>query len=215
MPESNSQDYRDWSELDDHILIKAHLKGESTAFEVLFKKYRGMVARLVYSIVKDSALVDDVVQDVFILVHKNLPKFRQDSALKTWIYRIAVNESLRQTNRRKRWVLIEDQHLESMANAATVVTYSPVGQSPERLVMESEQRGLIQKALDTLKSNHRIILTLYYLEDMSVQEIAEILEIPDGSVKSRLFYARENLKDALEPLLGRSSETMRNINAVL
>lgn len=208
-------DYGDWSNLDDNILIKAHLQGEATAFEVLFKKYRTMVARVVYSIVKDETLVEDVVQDVFILVHKNLAKFRRESALKTWIYRIGVNEAVRQFNRRKRWTFMEDDQLESTMNASTLVAYNPAGNSPERIVIESEQRGIINTALGTLKTHHRIILTLYYLEDLSINEIGQVLGIPDGSVKSRLFYARDNLKKALEPILGRNSNTLRQLNAAL
>ena len=215
MAQNESLEYRDWSNLDDHILIKAHLEGESTAFEVLFKKYSGMVSRLVFSIVKDESLVEDVVQDVFILVHRNLAKFRRDSALKTWIYRIAVNEALRQFNRRKRWTHMEDDQLEAHANAASLVTMIPTGHSPERIVIEAEQRGIIQEALEALKPHHRVILTLYYLEDLSVQDIAGILDIPDGSVKSRLFYARDSLKKILEPALGKNSSVKRDVNASL
>lgn len=215
MAQKESLDYRDWSNLDDNILIKAHLKGESTAFEVLFKKYSSMVSRLVYSIVKDESLVQDILQDVFILVHRNLAKFRRDSALKTWIYRIAVNEALRQFNRRKRWTFMEDEQLEASANASTMVTFIPAGASPERIVIEAEQRGIIEEALESLKPNHRVILTLYYLEDMAVQDIARILDIPEGSVKSRLFYARDSLKKILEPVLGKTSSVKRDVNAGL
>ena len=103
MAKYTNRDKTDWSTQDDNILVKAHLQGDKTAFEVLFKKYREMVARLVFSIVKEESQVEDTVQDVFVLLFRNLAKFRGQSALKTWIYRITVNEALRHINRAKRW----------------------------------------------------------------------------------------------------------------
>lgn len=193
----------DWLSLDDDVLIKAHLKGDPRAFEVLFKKYRESVARLVYSIAKDSAMVDDVVQEVFLLVYRHLPKFRGHAAFKTWVYRITVNESLRQLGRNKRWQPLPEGDMEpSMVPSSLVVVEN--GESPERVLIDGEQKRLVQDALKKLKPHHRTILVLYYLEDLSVQEIAEVLEIPDGSVKSRLYYARDSLRKALDPILKRA-----------
>ena len=201
MATQERQRTKDWSSLDDDILIRAHLKGDKQAFQVLFKKYREMVARLVYSIVRETSLVDDVVQEVFLLVFRNLSKFRHKSGFKTWIYRIAVNEALRQMNRNKRWVPLPDGEAEQSLPPSTILVFQQ-GDSPERVIIESEQRALIQKALNTLKPAHRLALVLFYMEELSVEEIGEILAIPKGSVKSRLFYAREALKKVLEPLLG-------------
>jgi RNA polymerase sigma-70 factor (ECF subfamily) len=190
----------DWSSLDDDILVKAYLRGETAAFEVLFKKYRQMVSRLSFSIVRNAALADDVVQDVFILVHRHLPKFRWDSAFKTWLYRVTVNEALRHLDRTRRWTQLPDDG--PPVNPASALVAYNVGDSPERMLMESEQQALVQRALGSLRAPHRVILNLYYLEEMSVQEVAKVLEIPEGSVKSRLFYARDALKNALQPVLG-------------
>jgi len=214
MARKKEQPEVDWFRLDDHILIKAHLKGDAVAFEVLFKKHREQVARLVYSIVKDEALTEDIVQDVFLLVYRNLPKFRGDAAFKTWVYRIAVNEAMRQMSKARRWSSLPQERAESLSLPPTILTFQE-GDSPERVLIEGEQRHLIQEALDSLKANHRIILTLYYLEDLSVQEIAQVLDIPEGSVKSRLYYARDNLKKALEPLLGREHPAGREENHVV
>lgn len=189
----------EWSSLDDHILIKAHLRGEQTAFEVLFKKYRDMVGRLVFSILRDASLVDDVVQDVFLLVYRHLHKFRWDSAFKTWIYRIAVNEAIRQMERAKRWQPFPEGETEPGTLPSSLVVYE-VGPSPERMLIDGQHRALVHKALDSLRPHHRVILNLYYLEDQSIQEVAQILGIPEGSVKSRLFYAREALKSVLAPV---------------
>jgi RNA polymerase sigma-70 factor (ECF subfamily) len=199
----------DWYSLDDDILIKAHLKGDPKAFEVLFKKYKEQVARLVYSIAKDSSLVDDVVQEVFLLVYRHLAKFRQAAAFKTWVYRIAVNEALRQVGRLKRWQPLPEGDLEPSRVPSTMVVFEN-GDSPERVLIDGEQQRLVQRGLDQIKPHHRMILLLYYMEDLSVEEIAHILEIPAGSVKSRLFYARDSLRKVLDPILDREPAAAAN-----
>lgn len=191
----------DWLGLDDDILIRTFLKGDETAFEVLFKKYRDQVARLVYSISKQESLVDDVVQEVFLLVYRHLPKFRQQAAFKTWIYRITFNETLRQINKAKKWQSLPEGEMEPANVPSTLVIFES-GDSPERVLINGQKRAIVQNALKAIKPAHRAILILYYLEDLSVQEIGQILEIPEGSVKSRLYYARHNLKNALNPILG-------------
>ncbi len=198
----------DWHSLDDKILIKAHLKGDDNAFEVLFRKYREQVARLVYSIVKDEALVDDIVQEVFLLVHRHLAKFRQQSAFKTWIYRITVNESLRQMGRQRRWQPLPEGEFEPSRLPSAMVVFD-TGDSPERVMIDGQRHELVQRALAELKPHHRTILVLYYLEELSVQEIAAVLEIPEGSVKSRLFYARDALRKVLDPLLEHDTQDDR------
>ena len=213
MARVKSLDHADWSSLDDDILVKAHLKGDARAFQVLFEKYRGMVARIVFSIVKEETRVEDTVQDVFLLLYRNLGKFRGQSALKTWIYRITVNEALRAVNRNKRWVALPEGDLEPSQVPSTIVVFNH-GESPERVLVEGERRELIQRAMENLKQQHRVILTLYYLEDLSVQEIADVLEIPEGSVKSRLFYARDALKNALVPIMGRFETDERGTNVL-
>lgn len=200
--ESKATEAVDWCSLDDDILIKAHLKGDPKAFEVLFKKYREQVARLVYSIVKHEALVQDIVQEVFLLVFRHLSKFRQHAAFKTWIYRITVNESLRQLERARRWQPLPDGDAERSKIPSTLIVFEN-GESPERVLIDGEQKALVHDALNSIRPHHRTILVLYYLEDLSVQEIAEVLEIPEGSVKSRLFYARDGLRKVLDPVLDR------------
>lgn len=201
MAKKETADKKDWYHLDDAILIKAHLKGNSEAFEVLFKKHSGNVAKLAYSIVKDASLVEDIVQDVFLLIHRYLPKFRGQASFKTWVYRITVNEAVRQANKAKRWVSIADRDIEEVVPPPTLMIFNH-GPSPERVLLEGEQRRIVHDALVALKPHHRAILSLYYLEDLPIAQIAEILEIPEGSVKSRLFYARANLKKLLDPIVG-------------
>lgn len=190
----------DWSQLDNSVLVKAHVNGDRKAFEVLFRKYQDVLHRLVYSIVRDETLVQDVVQEVFLLVYRHLHKFRQDSAFKTWVYRIAVNEAIRHLGQRKRWQSLPEEELEARM-AATTLVVSTIGESPERMLIDGEQRSYISAAIESMKVHHRLILNLFYLEELPVQDIARILDIPEGSVKSRLFYARDALRKVLEPIL--------------
>jgi len=189
----------DWQSLDDKVLVKAFLNGDARAFEVLFKKYKSHVARLVFSIIKSETLVDDIVQEVFLLVYRNLPKFRHESAFKTWLYRITVNETLRQAAKNRRWQPLPENDPEASSLTGTLVTYEGP-ESPERVLLQGERKERVQRALEKVKPNQKVILTLYYIEDMSVSEISEILQIPEGSVKSRLYYARDGLKKLLDPV---------------
>jgi len=213
MNEKQALEMQDWFSLDDDILVKAHLSGDERAFQVLFKKYREMVTRLVFSIQKSESLVEDTVQEVFLLIHRNLPKFRGQSALKTWIYRITVNEAIRHLNRSKRWVPLPEGESDPIPNTSSIVVINQ-GESPERIMIEGEQKSKVNEALKSLKDSHSVILTLFYLEDMNIKEISEILEIPEGSVKSRLFYAREALKNALEPVIDSINPELRESNAL-
>ena len=201
-------------EMDDAHLIRGHLRGDTLAFEMLFRKYRDHVSHLVYSVLKDESLVDDIVQEVFISVYRNLHKFRGDAAFKTWLYRIVVNESLRQSGKARRYVPLPEGD-EEASRVPTTLVVTEGKDNPERVMITGQKKAIIEEAMAALKPKHRLILTLYYLEDFSVGEIAETLEIPEGSVKSRLFYARDRLKTVLEPYIskldGAQSLRMQNV----
>src|SRR5208282_1054779 len=100
--------------------------------------------------------------------YRHLHKFRQDAAFKTWIYRIAVNEAIRHISRQKRWQPLPDAELD--ATTATTLVVSAVGDSPERILIEQEQRERVAEAIATMKPHHRLILNLFYLEELPVQE---------------------------------------------
>lgn len=196
-----------WFAMDDDILIKAHLKGDKAAFEVLVKKHQESVGRLAYSIMKTDQGVADIVQEVFLAAFRGLSKFRGDAAFKTWLYKITVHETMRYLKKRKRWTSFLDKDVSTAQVAdVTLVLFDDANKdSPEHLVLDSQKKALIQEAMNKLSENHHIVLHLHYQEDLSVQEIAEILEIPLGSVKSRLHYARLQLKDLLSPFFEPSS----------
>ncbi|MBF0289155.1 MAG: sigma-70 family RNA polymerase sigma factor [SAR324 cluster bacterium] len=189
----------DWYSMDDKILIKAHLKGDKAAFEVLVKKHQASVGRLSYSIMKNNQGVPDVVQNVFLSVFRGLNKFRGDASFKTWLYKITVHETMRYLKKKNRWTSLIDKGSSFPDGSEVTFVVFDNKNSPEHLVLNAQTKALIQEAMSKLSDNHRIVLHLHYQEDLSVQEIAEILEIPIGSVKSRLHYARIQLKELLVP----------------
>lgn len=193
--------------MDDNILIRAHLKGDKTAFEVLVKKYQTSVGRLAYSIMKSDQGIADIAQEVFLSVFRGLNKFRGDASFKTWLYKITVHETMRYLKKKKRWTSLIDKGASTtnVAEVTFILFDNDNRHSPEHLVLDSQKKALIQEAMSKLSDNHHIVLHLHYQEDLSVQEIAEILEIPVGSVKSRLHYARLQLKDLLSPFFESSS----------
>lgn len=191
--------YPDWYCMDDKILIKAHLKGDKTAFEALVKKYENSVGRLCYSILKNEASVPDVVQDVFLSVYRGLKKFRGDASFKTWLYKIAVHESLRYLKKLQRRESFTEFTDNPKSSSEVTLVIMDDRKNPERMLLNAQQRQLIQNSIEQLSEHHRVVLHLHYQEDLPVQEIAEILNIPIGSVKSRLYYARVHLKELLTP----------------
>lgn len=182
------------------MLIKAHLNGDAYAFEVLVKKYQNSIAKLCYSILRSQNGVTDVTQNVFLGVYRGLKKYRGDASFKTWIYKIAVHETLTYLKKEKKWTrLIDENKSLSEVEELQFITLEQQ-ESPESLVLNQQKKNLIEKAISKLSQNHRLVLHLHYLQDLSVQEVAYILEIPEGSVKSRLYYSRIELKKLLESL---------------
>jgi len=186
--------------LADSALIEAFLGGEQQAFEHLYTRHVKAVSRLVYSVVRHQAPMEDIVQEVFLIVYRQLARFEGRAAFKTWLYRIAFNEALRHQKRNRRWVAMPEGGPEQLPAEVTLVS-SHTGDTPEKTLLSGEQTVNIQGAMQLLSPQHQAILNLFYLEELSTIDIAQILDIPEGSVKSRLFYARKQLKQLLEPLM--------------
>ncbi len=179
----------DENHLLDSVLIERLRNDDLSALEQLFERYRAQVYRTAYAITHDSAAADDILQDTMLKVYKHANRIDVNLPLAPWLYRVTVNLSYTWSTRsRNRWVSIENMvdHL-----------VSPIRHAPDKVAENNEQNARIEKALDTLQFNQRIVVILHYLEDMDLQEIADVLELPVGTVKSRLYYARENLRRQL------------------
>lgn len=180
-------------------LIDQCCRGDQVAFGQLVARHQGMVYNLAARLLGDAEEARDLAQDVFLTVHRMLPTFRGQSSLKTWIYRIVVNQSrnrLRWWRRRRRDRSIAIETL-GPADAARLAVGERNGASPYELVKRHEREARVQAALLAISFDHRAVLLLKEVEEMSCDEIAAALGLPEGTVKSRLSRAREALRAVL------------------
>ena len=171
----------------DFILIKAYIDGNDAAFEKLIMLHKDKVRNLIFLTLGDSEFVDDIIQDVFMCVYHKIKEFRFESKFTTWLYRITVNKCrdyLRKKRVRSIFTPIKDTH-ENIQSSA--------------LRTDIDIPQLVQKAIERLPEKLRIPLILRDIEGFSYNEIAEQLDCEVGTVKSRIFRARESLKALLEP----------------
>jgi RNA polymerase sigma factor (sigma-70 family) len=170
------------SEDNDFYLIQKCLQGDTKSFRLLYQQHSPRIRSILYQLCEASNL-DDLVQEVFIRVWKGLPKFRASATFSTWLYRIAWNVAYdqRQELRQKR------TQLQALSQKIPLQEEAPD-------LMKIHYQDLIQRGLTSLTFDHRTILVLHDLEEIPQKEVAEILEIPLGTVKSRLFHARAALR---------------------
>ncbi len=190
--------------LEDHRLVSALQAGEERAYEQLIERFQNPVYNLAYRLLNDQADASDVAQEVFLKIFRNVGNFRGHSSLRTWVYRIAVNES----HNRRRWLFrhrrgetgIEDTFEDSESREKPLVDS---GETPFDFTVNREALGLLEEALATINPVFRAALVLREIEEMSYEEIADILEVSIGTVKSRIVRGREalrrNLATRLDP----------------
>ena len=187
----------------DDLMIEGLRQGYEQAYEVLVDHYQQPVYNLAYRLMDDSGDANDVVQEVFLKVFRNIGSFRGQSSLKTWIYRIAVNEAHNYrrwfSRRRKKEVGLETEE------GATGRCYGDLlpdpGKSPFDMAFQAESRSLAEEALSQMKPVFREAVILRDIEDLSYEEIADILNISIGTVKSRILRGREALRKKLQARL--------------
>lgn len=173
---------------DDFSLIKRFIDGEESVFGELLKRHKDKIRNIIYITLTNSDLVDDIAQEVFITVYRNLKNFRFESQFTTWIYRITINkckDHLRKKNIRRIFLPLNDEVEE------------PVFES---ISEDSDIKQIVRDAIAALPDKLRIPLVLKDIEGFSYQEIAESMDCEIGTVKSRIFRAREALKKLLQPL---------------
>lgn len=173
---------------DDFSLIKRFIDGEESVFGELLKRHKDKIRNIIYITLTNSDLVDDIAQEVFITVYRNLKNFRFESQFTTWIYRITINkckDHLRKKNIRRIFLPLNDEVEE------------PVFESINE---DSDIKQIVRDAIAALPDKLRIPLVLKDIEGFSYQEIAESMDCEIGTVKSRIFRAREALKKLLQPL---------------
>jgi RNA polymerase sigma-70 factor, ECF subfamily len=187
---------------DDAALIERSRAGDVAAFEPLVEKYRQRVWRLAYNLLRDREEAWDVAQEAFIRAYQALPSFRGQSAFYTWLYRIVMNVAAdRARARGARGRAFGTERVPEEDWERVLPDQGREDESPDAVAARHEQRQKIMRALDTLPEHHRRIVVLSDLEGLSYREIADTLEIPMGTVMSRLHNARKRLREALKPLL--------------
>jgi RNA polymerase sigma-70 factor (ECF subfamily) len=186
----------------DQRLVERVQQGDKRAFELLVSKYQRKLMRLVLRLVHDHAEAEDVVQEAFIKAYRALPNFRGDSAFYTWLYRIGINTA--------------KNHLVSQGRRAPTSTDADVDEAetfidadglrdintPESLLASKQIAATVNSAMMTLPEELRHAITLREIEGLSYDEIAELMVCPIGTVRSRIFRAREAIADKLRPLIG-------------
>lgn len=184
----------------DAELVRLAQAGDERAFEALVVKYQRRVARHVARYVKSASEVEDIVQEAFIRAYRGLASFRGDSAFYSWLYRIATNVALSAAKRRgMEPTLVSDHDQEERADPFEPGVSD--NENPERTLMASQLADAVQRALARLKPELAEPLTLYEVEGKSYAEIAQMLCVPIGTVRTRIFRAREFIARRLEPML--------------
>lgn len=193
-------------------IIKEILKGDFDKFSYFIEKYENQIYNLCLSIVKNRDDALDLTQEAFLLAYKNLKKFKGEAAFSTWIYRIAYNLSINFIKRKGEILTIldkDDEELEFQIEDKTSSIWDEI---------EKEERiKIIDECLNKLKDSERLIIELREIENLSYEEISKILSLPIGTIKSRLFRAREHLKNEVEKFLkgeDRNSETKKEWNSL-
>jgi RNA polymerase sigma-70 factor (ECF subfamily) len=171
---------------DDLMLIRQCLEGRREAFEELIARYQKAVFNVALRLVKDYQDAQDLAQTVFIKAYEKLDRFDARHKFFSWIYRLAVNESLNFIKRRRRFEKLDES-----------AGYAAVEPASDKNDEESEMSRNVQNALMDLEIDHRAVIVLKHFENLSYQEIGYILDLPEKTVKSRLFTARQTLKEIL------------------
>lgn len=184
-------------------LVQRVKNGDREAFNLLILKYQRKVSRLVARLVRNPDEADDVVQEAFIKAYRALPQFRGDSAFYTWLYRIAVNTAknyLASQGRRPRTV--GDMSSDEEGESFDVEDVVEDNNTPDAVLHSRQVAEAVNQAIERLPEDLRMAVTLREIEGLSYEEIAQAMDCPIGTVRSRIFRAREAIAQALRPLIG-------------
>jgi len=186
----------------DQQLVERAQQGDKRAFELLVAKYQRKLARLLSRLIRDPAEIEDISQEAFIKAYRALPSFRGDSAFYTWLYRIGINTA-------KNFLMSQGRRAPTTTdfNAEEAETFDDADQlrdnnTPENELMSKQVAATVNKAVEGLPEELRVALTLREIEGMSYEDIAAMMDCPIGTVRSRIFRAREAVAERLRPLLG-------------
>ena len=191
----------------DQQLVERVQQGDKKAFDLLVVKYQRKLARLLSQLIRDPVEVEDIAQETFIKAYRALPSFRGDSAFYTWLYRIGINtaKNFLVSQGRKVPTIEGNFDNEDAENFEEATKYKEVS-TPESELMSKQVAQTVNKTLDSLPEELRTAIVLREIEGLSYEDIASMMGCPIGTVRSRIFRAREVIAEKLRPLLGTSKD---------
>ncbi len=190
----------------DLILVERIRSGDKRAFELLVEKYRRKIGRLLSRMVRDPEEVEDIAQETFIKAYRALPQFRGDAAFYTWLYRIAVNTAKNYLAARNRNMLTVSEVAGDEEEGGEDRYTAPDIDTPDAQLLSKQIAYAVNEAVEALPEELRTAITLREIEGMSYEEIANAMGCPIGTVRSRIFRAREAIAAKLRPILGTSED---------
>jgi RNA polymerase sigma-70 factor (ECF subfamily) len=186
----------------DRQLVERAQRGDKRAFELLVEKYQRKLARLLSRFIRDPAEVEDVTQEAFIKAYRALPAFRGDSAFYTWLYRIGINTAknylMAMGRRAPTSTEVEAEEAEGFEEGEQLRDIN----TPESVLLSNEIAETVNSTIEQLPEELRTAIQLREIEGMSYEDIAQVMNCPIGTVRSRIFRAREAIAEQLRPLLG-------------
>ena len=188
------------------ILVADLCDGDMTALAILVDRHKDLVYRVAMQITKNSDDASDVLQDAFLKVYDSINAFRQESAFETWLYRIVVNLSIDAVKKRKR----QQESMASLSEVSDVHQSQDIQQDPTRQAERNELQEWVTQAVNSLSIKHRSVVILHELEGLSHPQIADILDCSEGTVRSRLHYARKRLRVLLAPYIDVKGKQAKN-----
>ena len=179
------------------ILVADLCDGDMTALAILVDRHKDLVYRVAMQITKNSDDASDVLQDAFLKVYDSTNALRQEAAFETWLYRIVVNLSIDAVKKRKR----QQESMASLSEVSDVHQNQDIQQDPTRQAERNELQEWVTQAINSLSIKHRAVVILHEFEGLSHPQIADILDCSEGTVRSRMHYARKRLRVLLAPYI--------------
>jgi len=185
----------------DQVLVECVQNGDKQAFGLLVLKYQRKLMRLILFFVKDHAEAEDIVQETFIKAYRALPSFRGESAFYTWLYRIGVNSAKNHLNSQRRRVSTLPENDTQDSDSFNDSDGLRESNTPDSVLASKQLAEKVNETMNALPEDLRIAISLREIEGLSYEEIAEMMECPIGTVRSRIFRAREIIASKIRPLL--------------